>query len=288
MDEIELPNQYPQTNLPESNSILPPKIPNKPWVFPLVISLSLAIGVIGAFTYLYLGKHQASNETIEIDIAKPEVPTESSSTTKPTPKKASESSKTFTSALGFSFSYPSAWGEASEQITDLGNDESRGVSGKTYLLAFSNARKPEFVGKIAVGYGNSSDFTAARGGTEADFLGYKDKPKGITTLVWTDHIACSWPMSATIYSGKIEFNLPGKEISGVRLIMPLLSETDQEIMHTKNIEMDEPAMEAYCLDDNINRDATDYLKELKSEKLDEVSKQQAVIFEQIMESAKVF
>jgi len=137
--------------------------------------------------------------------------------------------KTYTSKLGFSFEYPSEWGDVKEEIIDYGNDPNKGESGKSYGLSFSVKSNVGFQ-RVAYGAGRSFDYAAARGAIFTDYKGDSQKPASITSeiTVGLTYRCYQYPVQYYPYRGVVRFNLPGREISGVMLIVPILSPTDME------------------------------------------------------------
>jgi len=135
--------------------------------------------------------------------------------------------KTYTSKLGFSFEYPSEWGEVKEEIIDHGNDPNKGESGKSYGLSFSVKSNVGFQW-VAYGAGRSSDYSAGRGGIFTDYSGDPKKPASVTSEVTMGltYRCYQYPVQYYPYRGVIRFNLPGKEINGVMLVVPILSPAD--------------------------------------------------------------
>jgi len=139
--------------------------------------------------------------------------------------------KTYTSTLGFSFEYPSDWGEVKEEIIDYGNDPNKGRSGKSYGLTFSVKSNVGFQW-AAFGAGRSSDYTAGMDTIFTDYRGDPKKPASVTSeiTVGLTYRCYQYPVwyYPYPYRGVIRFNLPGKEINGVMLVVPILSPTDME------------------------------------------------------------
>ena len=134
--------------------------------------------------------------------------------------------RTFTSVLGFSFEYPSEWGDVKEEIIDYGNYPIE--SGKSYSLSFSVKSNVRF-NRAAYGAGESSDYTAARDQLFTDYKGDPKKPASITSEITMDltYRCYQYPSPCHPYKGVVRFNLPGREISGVMLVVPILSPTDE-------------------------------------------------------------
>ncbi len=122
------------------------------------------------------------------------------------------------SQLGFSFNYPAEWGNSFERIDDAAT-VGQGDSGKIFSLWFQNSGN-SLTGK-------SADFTAGRDAFPTDFSGNAKKPAGVSSLINTGTPGCTYtgaftsPITSYIY-----FNLPGKEISGVTLQLPIVSASD--------------------------------------------------------------
>lgn len=136
--------------------------------------------------------------------------------------------KTYTSKLGFSFEYPSDWGDVTEEISDA-KTKGTGESGKTYSLSFSIKSNVKFQ-KAAYGAGRSFDYSAPRESIFTDYRGDPEKPASVTSEITLglNYYCYQYPAQYYPYKGVIKFNLPGKEISGVMLVVPILSPADIE------------------------------------------------------------
>lgn len=136
--------------------------------------------------------------------------------------------KTYTSKLGFSFEYPSDWGDITEKINDA-KTEGTGDSGKTYSLNFSIKSNVSF-NYVAYGAGRSSDYSAGRGSIFTDYSGDPNKPASSASEITMGltYRCYQYPVQYYPYRGVIRFNLPGKEINGVMLVVPILSPADME------------------------------------------------------------
>lgn len=136
--------------------------------------------------------------------------------------------KTYTSKLGYSFEYPSDWGEVVEKINDA-KTEGTGDSGKTYSLFFAVKSNVSF-NYVAYGSGRSSDYSAGRGSIFSDYSGDSNKPASAASEITMGltYRCYQYPVQYYPYRGVIRFNLPGKEINGVMLVVPILSPADME------------------------------------------------------------
>ncbi|MBM3284017.1 hypothetical protein FJY90_07310 [Candidatus Gottesmanbacteria bacterium] len=134
--------------------------------------------------------------------------------------------KIYTSKLGFSFDYPSEWGDVTEKTTDA-KIEGTGDSGKTYSLSFSVKSNVKY-NYVAYATGQSSDFSAGRGVTFTDYRGNPNNSASVTSEITMGltYRCYQYPVQYYPYLGVIKFNLPGKEINGVMLVVPILSSAD--------------------------------------------------------------
>jgi len=130
--------------------------------------------------------------------------------------------------LGYSFEYPADWGGVTEEIADA-QDIGAGDSGKIYSLSFTKKSSLQFP-REAYGAGQSMDFSAGRGMLFADYAGDLSKPASVTSEITTNlaYQCYEVPVQQYPYRGVIFFNLPGKKISGVMLVVPILSPSDRE------------------------------------------------------------
>jgi len=218
--------------------------------------------------------------------------------------------KTFTSKeLGFSFKYPAMWGKAEEEFSPAS-------TGENYIISFSNI---DLWGKREINYfyatGKSKDFI--RGYGEIGPYDYKGEPDNPNTIINTKLLASKSVIPNFV---NIDFNLPNKRISGVRLFITILSDNDIEKFNGKcpcipREERQEKRQgiciyedEAKCLSMYIqngryapelfsemykNRyvgpsiSVEEYLKELEKESLDSVSQKGIYIFREILASSKI-
>lgn len=125
--------------------------------------------------------------------------------------------------LGFGFDYPQEWGVAEETISDIGasNNTEYDQSGKYYLLNFTKNKNVDAKGA-------SEDFHRPIGG--GVYKGDKQKGAGVEfKVVIPIHPGCVEGESGSgsdYYAGQIYFNMPGREISGVVLELPILSQSE--------------------------------------------------------------
>lgn len=124
----------------------------------------------------------------------------------------------FKSQLGFSFQYPIDWGDPHEEILTAA-ESGDGVSGKSYLLKFNKNNE-------IWASGRSKDFSAGRGAVREDFSGHDERGLGVVSYLDIVAPGCFNMGTMDTFEGTIEFNLPGKEITGVRFRMPILSHDD--------------------------------------------------------------
>lgn len=196
--------------------------------------------------------------------------------------------KSFTSpSLNFTFNYPSEWGEVKEEIEDA-VQEGTGDSGKTYRLTFIGVDyENSGLDGLVFGSGRSADYSASRGGMDTDYAGIPSEPKGVKATVWARPTECIIPVSSHLYFGRIDFNLPGKEISGVRLLMPVISQDQVKVFDVEYEAKTEQEKEAFCLWENVEKEASQYISQLEAKQLDELSQKQLLVFKEILKSSKV-
>lgn len=185
--------------------------------------------------------------------------------------------KTFTSKLGFSFDYPTEWGEASEEIEDYGHNSD--PSGTSYFLGFSN-------NQFVYAQGFSADYSSGSEGSDGFYQGDPKKPKQVIAVVHaeTENPDCQGSVigtNARLYGGWISFNLPSQKIGGVRLIVNTLSKKDIEIWGRKYLE-EVSSTECYQ-----EIPADNFLRLSKNKQLDQESLRNIAIFERIWKSSKV-
>lgn len=270
-------------------------------VIVTAIILGLLLTTIGGFVYFKfkLSKPTRVPETIATppQVSTPEPTKTASGATNTNNIKSiwdvsvdTSSWKTFSNSdLGFSFSYPSEWGEVKEEIGDVKTDRT-GDAGKTYSLTFSNINYEYYDGildNLVLGVGQSKDYTAGRGGMDTDFKGYSDKPKGVTSTVWARPENCIIPYSAHLYYGKIDFNLPGKEISGVRLLMPVVSQNQRKKLDEIYNNLPPEEKQKFCVWENIDKESLPFLQNLERRNLDKLSQQMIFVFKKILTSSKI-
>lgn len=201
----------------------------------------------------------------------------------------------FVSNYGYKLEHPEEWGEANESIID--NDAgSSGYTGKSYYLRFSLFG--ELVKNFSFAVGHSSDYSAARGTKTSDYNGDPDKGEfvdGWILLNWeTIDGEVSGERTYQPYPeyGIIDFNLPGREISGVRLYSRMLSEEGRKIFFEKYEQMNYPKPSNDCLDfggcDEENQNLEDVLNLLRSEgALDDKSEVYVSIYEHLLKTSGI-
>lgn len=286
-----------QSNTPPIKPVSQASIsPSTNWQKVLIFVLLGLVVIAGSvFAGIQIGKNQISNQQ-PISIQPTATPTQT--IVNPTIPKKSNSAYdvsldmntwfTFTSSnLGFSFKYPSEWGEVKEEVKNAAT-EGTGDAGKTYSLTFSkiNYEAPD-LNNLAFGSGRSSDYSASRGGMDTDYYGDSKQPKGVKATVWARPTSCIIPISSHLYFGRIDFNLPGKEISGVRLLMPVVSQNQVKIFDVEYNSMTTKQQQKYCTEESVEKEANKYITELETKQLDDLSKKQLSVFKQILSSAKV-
>lgn len=209
-------------------------------------------------------------------VSKPTVTLRNTPTLIVTPFFSAHLSK-FSSKLGFSFEYPSEWGEATEQIIEASEDHPH-IIGKRYKLTFSSTAK-------VTGTGFSSDFSQPTGAGDGFYKGDITNSEQVYATVFTWASVCP-SFSASLYYGWINFNLPEQEISGVRLLLPLLSKSDIEKLNPRipvNSTKSETG-QGYC---QPPMSAEQFFSNIKEKPLDAESLQNIAIFKDIIESSRV-
>lgn len=195
--------------------------------------------------------------------------------------------KTFTNnKLGFSFQYPTIWGEIKENIEEIIPIPNT-AGGKQYSLSFSNVTMNYETNDVIFGVGQSSDSFAARGGMDTDYKGDPNKAKGVTGTIYARPTSCIIPYSAHLFFGWIDFNLPGKEIGGIRLILPILSKNDIRKMDQEYNLRTEKEKAELCVWEKVAINAKEYINEIK-DKIDDESTRNILIYEKVLNSAQVF
>lgn len=180
---------------------------------------------------------------------------------------------------GFGFLYPSDWGDVQEKIMAYGPNEYE--RGKSYLLTFSGNLQ-------ARGGGISSDFTRPMDGNDETFRGDSQKPKNINSSIYVSLPGCEERYFQT-YNGWVEFNLPGKEISGFRLILPILSQTEiQKFSFLYPISGDGSCLVGSKELEQAQQHAGDILKKIETGDIDKESRENLQIFKDVVKSAYVF
>ena len=248
------------------------EVENKKVNWKYILITALLATLAGGFTFVYHNRFPTFSEIpLVIKPIKPEP----------------EGWKVFTNnELGFSFKYPAAWGDVEETIRDAD------ISGKKYSLKFTNINPcvSAPVDGVCVA-GRSKDFAEGRGSWITDYAGDPDKPKQISASTY--QMWCTIPNFA-----RIDFNLPGKEISGVRLFIPILSKNDAEKFNqecgSEDLEQEKEICVYYHCPDSmrhsfcdIAEDINKYLKDLEHEELDSTSQERIEEFKEIFNSSKI-
>jgi hypothetical protein len=183
--------------------------------FPLLI-LIIVLGVFGFFVY----RSYKLNEKI----SSPGTVTVSEDAQKPSTTDEYDW-EIFNSSLGFSFEYPKIWGTPTEKIQDAG-EAGQGDSGKVYSLRFSENNS-------VYGSGKSIDFSAGRGGMRSDYKGDSSSEAGVDAYLDIVDPGCFTMGTQNTFVANIDFNLPGREISGVRIFFPVFSSEDITKIYSK-------------------------------------------------------
>lgn len=202
----------------------------------------------------------------------------------------------FNSDHGFNLQYPKEWGNVVESITD-NVKEGNGYTGKSYTMIFS-LFEGELVRTFSFAVGHSADFSAARGVTTSDYNGDSSEEefvKGWILLNWRtiygktrgDRTYLPYPDY-----GMIDFNLPGKEISGARLYSRLLSEEGRNIFIENYELMNYPKPTDECLGygecDEVDQNLRELLELLRNEgKLDDQSEVYISIYEHLLQTSNI-
>jgi len=269
------------------------------------ISIVILFAILsGAFTFIYFDSFPVFSEIpLVTELIKPK---ESIKPIEPELK----GWRVFTNnELGFSFKYPAAWGNPQEEIR-------HGDTGEKYLIDFANMRDTNSY-KINYFYvvGVSRDFVSGMGTWRGDYKGEIDiSNAAINTKLWAKD--CVIPNFINI-----DFNLPGKRISGVRLFVPILSDNDIKKFNTKcpcvpreERQADRQGIciyedERMCLAMYVDTGryepelfyemlenkyvgpsiaVEEYFKKLKKESLDSTTQERIEIFKEIFDSSRVF
>lgn len=187
------------------------------------------------------------------------------------------------SRLGYSFSYPAEWGIPTEKIEDA-KGIMAGEAGKIYSLTFP---KMEWV----YASGRSTDFMAPRGAMREDFRGNPDEKPGVKPYIDIEDPGCFTMGSHNSFFGNVDFNLPGKEIPGVRLFVPIITDPDREklmgkygVLGDDNYDCDpgsETAEKYLLIGSKILEDIN------SGEGIGDISKLNRDVFQKISASAKI-
>lgn len=191
----------------------------------IIVAVFVLLTITSASIILLLSKKQSVDENLAsispTSIIKPTATVSPSATTSAELSFPTEWT-TFTSELGFSFEYPAEWGEVLEEILDA-EKTGTGDTGKTYFLKFSKLSNTSNYSASASG--RSADYSAGRGIIPGDYTGHVDKPLEIYSSLEISPLTIDnkIPRKYGVFpsSGLIEFNLPGREISGVRMFIEL-------------------------------------------------------------------
>lgn len=209
--------------------------------------------------------------------------------------------------LGISFEYPSEWGVVKERITDYSDNQNQEAyyvadAGKGYFLSFSVKTNTPF---RVYGVGQSADFASGREGIPTDYRGDPTVPPSAFADVRVSiasNCSESGYSSGNPSSHVIKFNIPNKEIGGVMLVLPVLSDSDRK----KYADLTDDFMkkEINCMDTWGSNEGTEKAKnvykklETKEKEISEMlqngvnfdaeSKLNLKIYRRILESAKVF
>lgn len=214
--------------------------------------------------------------------------------------------------LNFSFEYPAIWGKVIESLREVKSEElwlSEEKSGKIYLLSFSDKSEVEvsnlqlssftFPTAYAVGF----SFSPKCPGECCDiYTGYSNK-EAIIDISFNNFslpkACCHFYVGTTCQpqdskNGSIYFSLIGKQIAGVRLVIPTLSKKDlQKLSDFVNEDIcaagDVSGLCAQGYFPEAEEKQVEIEKMLKSgEGLDDESKINLQIFNRIAESARIY
>lgn len=188
--------------------------------------------------------------------------------------------RTYKSPLGFGFDYLTGWGDPKEEINSYNAPYAE--SGQWYTLTFSDTY-------FTSATGQSADARAGRGSISSDFRGYSDRPSGVQSYIDVISPGC-YTMGENTFLGIIEFNLPDKQISGVKMFFRLLSAGERE--HIYEI-FDIPEVPVNCdVDEELaakyeakGREIVDYIE--SGESLSEGTLKNIEVFKHVVESSKV-
>jgi hypothetical protein len=271
--------------VPDTSNIKKPSL-NK--LFVLLLLLVTAIVIMFMFYQVQASKQpdSPSNENVSIEV---------SPTVYEEPFSPITEWRVFTSMLGYSFEYPSEWGEISEEIQDA-KSEGTGETGKTYRTTFSSE-------KAIYIWGSSADYTAGTGchGWYC-YKGSTKNPAKISVEIENNFIGFCYDYyyDAEPYAigvGYIALNLPDKEINGIVMEFNILS--DKDMTKYEKIVNDIIQTESYCKGNQNDgsqievseaakvkeRDLTEMIK--NGVDFDEESKIRLDIFNRISNSVKI-
>lgn len=200
--------------------------------------------------------------------------------------------ETFTNeTIGISFEYPVEWGDVVETITTVPLSEENMAYGdegvrKKYIIQFKDLLETSCnqpMGFCSMGRGNSKSFRPPRGVSVEDYSGDINKPKGVESKLMDGFGA--------YIVGAIEFNLPDKEISGIRLFIDYTTIEDGKALLSLGVKENSATTEArkqLGVDGTVTYyDFSDVAELLDTLELSEQSRIQMQIFERISQSAKV-
>ena len=117
---------------------------------------------------------------------------------------------------------------------------------------------------------------------DTDYQGVPSKPKQVKGTIYARPSTCFIPFSAHLYYGWIDFNLPQSEISGVRLIMPILSKND--ITKFDSTFSSKSEEEKKNCADLVEKTPESFMQEANG-KIDQESEKNISIFNQILKSS---
>lgn len=217
--------------------------PQKPYK---LIGLAVAIIIIAAFL-VFLGSTRITTKTTQLqqplESQQPtETETYSIDTQEPEQQKVIDPDtvewKTFVSELGFSFDYPSHWGTPTEKVLDA-VEALQGDTGKTYQLTFSNTQE-------VYASGRSADFSAGRGGRQEDFGVNSNGKTSIEAYLDIVDPGCFTMGNQNSFRALVDFSLVDKPVGGVRLFLPIVS---QSILEKIKEEFSIPSETIDCFSD---------------------------------------
>lgn len=207
--------------------------------FILITVFALAVVLYGISSFSK--KTTQFHQTIDPQSpSKTQLPTENTQETEQVEATASNTVewKTFVSELGFSFDYPSHWGTPTEKVLDA-VEALQGDTGKTYQLTFSNTQE-------VYASGRSADFSAGRGGRQEDFGVNSNGKTSIEAYLDIVDPGCFTMGNQNSFRALIDFSLVDKPVGGVRLFLPIVS---QSILEKIKEEFSIPSETIDCFSD---------------------------------------